>query len=203
MKLALSAREQQNIALFVLMGCFVAYVYFVYLVGPLVRTGGELRRHIRDSREKLKSLEGATAYEKDLRGQYEQLRDRVMSQKGMLPAEEELASVIEHLSSLANQANVKIQTIFPQRPVEEASSSDKKAGPSAGITVYRRTPIQIDALAGFHQLGTFVGLVESGGKPMQLTMLRISENRRDFKRHHVQVLLEAYFAVKEVSLVSQ
>ena len=62
------------------------------------------------------------------------------------------------------------------------------------LELYKEIPIQIDALAGFHQMGMFLSRVESGAQPMQVRMLRISDNPSEPRRHVVKLQLVAYFA---------
>ena len=197
----LPARDQRTIFLIGALGLGILYAYARYIVGPLGREATELGQKIRSARERLQALEAATANEATLREQYSQVEQTVKSLRTLLPAEEELAAVIGLLSDLANQAQVKIQTIFPQRSVEtpEALAAAIKPGSSAARppVVYREIPIQIDALAGYHQLGEFLGLVEGGKNPMRVSSLRISANPKESKRHHIKLVLVAYFATQD------
>src|SRR3989338_3825530 len=152
MKLSFSPREQRIMLLgsvFTLLG---VWVYGTYLVGPLLREGGRLGQEVRSLREHLKQLQEAAAGEAGLREQQQRLSQVVESLRGQLPAEAEIPAVIEHLSSLASQTGVKIQTIFPQRQTESPKGEgarrqeDRAASP---LVVYKDIPIQIDALAGY------------------------------------------------------
>ena len=58
--------------------------------------------------------------------------------------------------------------------------------------------MQIDALSGFHQLGSFLGRVESGPQPMRLRSLRLSGNPKDFRRHNSKIILIVYFAAQDL-----
>lgn len=192
MKLALSSRDQRTLLAGGGLALLVLWVYGAYILGPLMRNASRLGQQIQQARDRLSALEAATANEDALRKQHEQLTQTVTSLRSLLPAEEELPSLIETLSDLASQTQVKIQTIFPQRPVGGQE-------PGAGATaltpvVYKEIPIQIDALAGYHQLGAFLALVESGSKPVRIASLRIAANPREPKRHNVKLLLRSYFA---------
>ena len=193
MKLNLTVREQRTLAIVVVLGGGILWMYVTFIVGPLMREAGELGRQVRAAREQLKLLQTATANEIALRTQHEQLQETVASLRQLLPAEEELPQVIELLSALAGQSQVKIQTIFPQRPLtEEAEAPQTQATPAAPL-VYKDVLIQIDALAGFHQLGMFLSLVETGDKPMQVSSLKISSDPKD-RRLQVKLLVQSYFA---------
>lgn len=194
MKLSLSGRDQKTIAVGALLAILVLWVYFTSIVGPLVRAGGNLIREVQQAREKVKTLEHSTANEETLRQQHQEVTQTVSSLRRLLPPEEELPAVIELISTLANQSQVKIQTIFPQRSLGGLDSVSAAAGGAPAPVYYKEIPIQIDALAGYHQLGSFLSLVESGEKPMRVASLRISANPKESKRHSVKLLLRSYFA---------
>lgn len=177
----------------------ILWVYATYIVGPLSKEVKALGDRVRTEREQLKGLEAVTANEESLRQQHQQLRDTVTSLRNLLPPEEELSSVIERLSDLANQSQVKIQTIFPQRELGDDLAVTRATTGSQPLVVYKTIPIQIDALAGYHQLGTFLNLVELGDKPMRVAGLRVSANPKEPKRHLVKLLILSYFATQDGS----
>lgn len=185
------------IALVVLMGGVILWVYGNYVIIPLNRAAADLGRQVQTAREELKSLQATTANEASLRTQYQEASKAVSSLRGDLPNEAELPSVIESLSGLATQTQVKIQTIFPFRGGErlDLPPSVLNGRSPAESRVFKETLIQIDALAGFHQLGSFLSLVESGKNPMRISTLRISQNPKETKRQIVKMLIKAYFTV--------
>ena len=201
MKPGLSGRDQRTILLIGVSGIIILSAYFMLIVGPLRRGGSDLGRKVRSAREQLRALEAATANEATVQEQYRQVEQTVASLRRLLPGEEELPAMIGRLSDLASQTQVKIQTIFPQRSFEpEGTAGRLSAAGSASEPAsiyYRDIPIQIDALAGYHQLGAFLSLIESGDKPLRVSSLRISANPKEPKRHHVKLLLVAYFATND------
>jgi len=172
--------------------------YLWYVVTPLASTVSGLSAKIKEQEQALQQIQQLTVQEPRLREEYEQLSSSMQSLRTSMPAEQELASVIEQLSGMATQAGVKIQTIFPQRSLESlkvvAGLDDKK---SIKSKLFKEIPIQIEALTGFHQLGRFLGRVERGRQPMHLKSLRITSNPKELKRHTVEMVLIAYFAVSD------
>ena len=201
MKLGLTPREQRLLLSGGLLALVVLWTYTTYIVQPLMREGAQLREDVVTAQDRLKLLEVTTAQEGALRGQYQQLNETVAALQRLLPDEKRLSEVIERLSDLASQSDVKIQTIFPQKSdaesnaekaaaLQKASTSSRPAGP----IVYRDVVIQIDATAGFHQVGTFLGLMEAQSTPLQLTLLRVSSDPKVLKRQRVKMLIRAYFS---------
>jgi Tfp pilus assembly protein PilO len=199
MKLTLSPREQKTLFSVVGIGVVILWVYTTAIVRPLMRESGQLGHQFREAREQLKLLEASTANEVVLREQSHRLEQDVLSLRKFLPSEEELPAAIELVSDMASRSQVKIQTIFPQRPVGNEDGGGKK-DKDAALTrpaVYKEVLIQIDALAGFHQLGAFLSLVEQGEKPMQISNLRITQDSKETKRLRIKLLLQSYFALSE------
>ena len=219
MKTTLTAREQQTLLIGGLLGVLVLWLYGAYIISPLMRETGKLGQDVVDARQTLQGLERATANETALREQHRQLSQAVTSLRSLLPAEKELAAVIEHLSALAAEADVKIQTITPQRSTDEPGAApaakggaSSKPGASTATHAFPETPmpqvytdtlIQIDASAGFHQLGTFLSLVESSEQPMGVASLRITTDASGRKRPQIKLIIRSYFATEEGTLMSR
>jgi len=198
MKLGLSTRELRTILIGGLLGIVVLSVYVTMILKPLWREAASLGQQVRSARQQLAGLRQAVGNEPSLREQHQRLQNTVGSLRNILPSEEELPAVIEFLSGLASQTQVKIQTIFPQRPLDALGQlMDGKTPASPEATVYKEIPIQIDAQASFHQLGTFLALVESSDKPMEVATLRIASNPKDPRWHNVNLSILAYFAVHD------
>lgn len=192
----LTSREQKMLVAGGLLAALVLWLYIAYVVQPLLQENVGVGQDVSQARQDLKTLEAATAHETAMREQHQQLNETVTSLQRLLPAERELPAVIELLSDLASQSDVKIQSIFPQRstPGEEKKPVEPNA---AGPLTYKDVVIQIDAMTGFHQLGTFLSLVEAQENPMQIAALKITSDPKVPKRQKVKLLIRSYFLVGE------
>ena len=189
-----------------LVAIVAVWVYYGAVVKPLFRAVAEVSQAGRVAKGQLREIEQAFTQEPQLRRQRLQLEQQVARLRAAIPTEEGLPAVIERLTELAGQTGVKLQLIVPQRPLASATqttgrSGEAKAlraersagtGEGSGLPPYTEIPIQLDALAGFHQLGTFLSRVEQGEHPMQLRSLRISENPKLLRRQVVKMTLAAY-----------
>ena len=195
MKVRLSAREQRILLLVAALAIGILWTYAAFIIGPLTREAAHIDQQVRTAREDLRVLEVATMNETTLREQHQQLQETVASLRKLLPAEEELPQVIELLSDLAGRSQVKIQTIFPQRAPDTPGQGPVPSGQGKPMPeVSKEVFIQVDAVAGFHQLGAFLSLVETGDKPMQVSSLELVTDPREPKRLQVKLVLQAYFA---------
>ena len=197
MRITLSKREQQLIALVSVLAIFILWVYTHYLM-VLVKEAGRLGEDVRTAREQVRGFEQIIGNEERVRKQHDEMEQAVNSLRHKLPPEEELSAVIEHLSDLASQTQLKIQTIFPQKTLPEGQLGALKKDVAPTRPIYKITPIQIDALAGYHELGTFLGLVEKSPNPIEVASLRIMANPMQPRRHNVKLVLNVFFAPSTV-----
>lgn len=195
----LSKREQKTVLLVGMLGIFILYVYVQYVLFPLSRQAKAVGSQVRQVREQLRMIEMVLTNEEQVRHQHDELERTVTSLRSLLPPEERLSAVIERLSDIASQTQVKIQTIFPQREAAEDELAAALKPANSKPPVYKMTPIQIDALAGFHELGAFLSLVETGTSPMEISSLRISSNANQIRRHQVKLVLNVFFATADPS----
>ena len=206
MKSGLTQREQQTLLLGGLLALVVLYIYSAYVLSPLLRESKRLGEQVMADTQKLQLLELTAANEGALREQHRQLQETVAALRAMLPSEQQLPAVIERLSDLAGQAGVKIQTIFPQRPGEGEDvppGQAPKAHAPTGPVVYKDVMVQIDAVAGFHQLGAFLGMVESGEEPMQVSSLKIQADPKGVKRPQIRLVIRTFFSTEAGSAGTQ
>lgn len=198
MKLAGAQRQRTIVAGAVVLGMAILYLYSTALLLPFWRRFVQLGQEVKAAQVKWQQTQQVVAQEPQLRQEQERFAATIEGFGRSLPSEETLPKVIELLSKVATEAGVRIQTIFPQRSFESAAEAAKKEG-SKGVAgnlkeLYKEIPIQIDASAGFHQLGTFLSHVESNAQAMELKSLRISGNPKDPQSHDVKLVLRVYFS---------
>lgn len=198
MKLLPFTREQRIAALAIALGAALLVAYWVALVQPLLRSTMELDRAVRLETQRLQQSQRLIAQQPQLQQEFDRLSNSMKLLRGAMPGEQELSAVIEQISGMATRAGVKIQTIFPQRSLESLKVvAGLQEGKTPRSRLFKEIPIQIDALAGFHQLGAFLTRVEHGRQPVQLKSLRISGNTKEPRRQTIEMVLVAYFATAD------
>lgn len=203
MGVRLTKERRQLAGLFALVAGGV-WVYYAMVFMPLFRGVAQAARETAATGKQLHQIRELLAQEPRLRQEQAQLTQSLEALRPALPKEEDLPATIQALSEAASQSGVRIQTIVPQRSVETfgpvASSPAKKTRAPAAPPLYRQIPIQIDAAAGFHQLGAFVTRMESGPQALRVTTLRVtSEKAKDPRRHQIKLtVLGSFSMVSEV-----
>lgn len=112
-------------------------------------------------------------------------REMEALEKGLMSGDE-IPGVLESLSKEAQKAGLKITSLKPL----ETNGSDRG--------FYVKIPITIHAIAGSHELGSFLERLEGGKIFFRVRDLHVQGNPADSKRHLVEMQIEA-FQRKEVA----
>ena len=88
--------------------------------------------------------------------------------------------LLENLSKLALDTQVKITSL---KPVENMAPEESG--------YYARLPIKIEALAGTHELGKFMGYLEGGTTFFRIVDLKVSTDPNESKKDIVEMNIEA------------
>jgi len=198
----LTKEHQQLAGLFALVAG-IGWVYYAVVFMPLFRGVAQTARETAATGTQLHQIRELLAQEPQLRQEQAQLTQALDALRPALPKEEDLPATIQALSEAASQSGVRIQTIVPQRSVETfrpAAPAAKKTGTPAAPPsppLYRQIPIQIDAAAGFHQLGAFVTRMESGPQALRVSTLRVtSEKAKELRRHQITLTVLGSFSAE-------
>ncbi len=108
----------------------------------------------------------------------------------MLPAEKEIPALLEDLSAMARESNIKIVGITPV-----AVGAGKDSRPQ-GASIYQEIPILINAKSGYHELGNFINNLENADRFMKVVDIGIRANRQTPEKHDVELVVMTYILPK-------
>ena len=116
------------------------------------------------------------------------LRAKIEFYEKHLPTEREIPKLLENLSDLATQSNVKILSITPVMiPAEESETQP----------IYKEIPINVEAKCGFHQMGELFQKLEHGDRFMKISGITINADTSDIFRHRLRFGIRTYTLAKE------
>ena len=190
----LSDPRQRVIVLANLFTILALWVSFTRLVVPGFQRAAQVGQNVRAAREQLDALERLLAREQTVRMQQERLEETVARLRRGLPLEEQLPSILEELSEIAEQAHVKIQTMVPRLTFTQQDLAELLERGESSLPVYTTIPVQIDAVAGYHEFGAFLSRIETGSILTEVERLRIAANPRTFHQHDITLVLNVFFA---------
>lgn len=180
--------EKQTVLLITFLFAIAAILYFYFMLLPqLGRVSAAFMRTAK-ARVDLASAKGGIARIGSLKNELMELRDKMGRYDKMLPSEQPISSLLESLSAMARESNVKIAAITPLAVKEDKARESHR--------VYEEVPILISAKSGYHELGNFLARLEGADRFMKIADIEIKSNSATPKRHDVDLLVLTYKLVK-------
>lgn len=172
---------REKIMIIALAACLVVFLDYWLFIHPVVQV-------FSNTLPQLNLLESdSRSYKLDIQNR-EKIKESWAAAKAKLAenelqfvAPDELPALLENLSRLALNSNVKILSLKTGEP-QEAGSSGR----------YTRVPVRMSAVAGTHELGNFLSRLESGKTFFNVEDLKITAQQTDPKRHQAELVLEVY-----------
>jgi Tfp pilus assembly protein PilO len=179
----MKSNQKQLIVLFGLVALTLLIVYANFILIPQVSgLFGSVVRMGKAGAD-LKNATADVSRIDDMRGAMTSYREKVERYEKMLPAEQEIPSLLENLSSMAKSSGVKIVGITPVSSREESRAKKQ---------VYKEIPIQISAKSGYHELGIFLAGLENADRFMKVSDIQIKSNSGSPKKHDVELMVLTY-----------
>lgn len=182
-KIDLKDTKTQTIILLALLGVllFGSYLYFIFVpkvTGDIniIAKAIVMRGDLKEARSLISEREG-------LSKKMEEYNEKIELYEKKLPAQQEIPSLLEDLSSMARNSNINIIGITP---VALKLQKERKN------TVYQETPILITAKSGYHELGRFLNNLENGDRFMKVVDINIKANLLSPKKHEVELMVYTY-----------
>ncbi|MFA5146053.1 MAG: type 4a pilus biogenesis protein PilO [Candidatus Omnitrophota bacterium] len=169
---------------------FVIVAYFYLLIGPQVTRLTESLSAMGKMMADINTAEALIKKKALFVKNIEEYKGKVDFYEKRLPAQQEIPSLLENLSRIAQEANVKILGITPL----SASLKDQQAQKDK---IYNEIPILISAKSGYHELGVFLSDLENADRFMKVVDIEIKANKVTPKRHDVELIVCTYTLVGE------
>lgn len=174
-------KEQQRLyILFGIFGIAILVIYYSCLLRPQFSRFIANNREFRRLRAEVKSAEVLIANESRIRNQYENLKEESKIVERSLPSEEEISSLLESLSDIAESSGVNIQKIKPSEVIDEEGS------------MFCAFPILIEAMAGYHQCGKFINKLENMERFIKIEGVDIKGGDKDLRYHEIKLKVVTY-----------
>lgn len=175
---------------------FFVLDYFI-LMGPQIRTLTELVPKINVLHENIAHTNADFERIPQYREQIREIRDQVEKAQYKVKAKEEVPIILESLSVLANEYDIKIDQIMPR--VEEMELILKNDDRE-----YYSLPIYIEARSAYHDFGKFLNRIENKDIYMSMgnfTMSKITNTRENSLR--LTLIAVVYEQIDSSSVVKE
>jgi Tfp pilus assembly protein PilO len=185
-KMADLKEKQKMYILIAIFGIAGLALYYNLLLKPQFSGFIAKNKEFRIVRDRVKSEEIMIANEAGIKRQHENYAKQAEYLEKRLPGQDQISSLLEDFSKVAESSGVKILKIKPlEAPV--IASKQKVMNDS-----YSEFPILIEARAGYHQLGAFVNKVESMDRFIKVTDMDIAGIDKDPRRHDIKMRIITY-----------
>lgn len=174
--------KQRLFVLFTIFGIAGLILYWSLLLKPQSSKFFTKNKEFCTVRDRVKKEDMLISNEENIKRQYENLKKQAEYLGKRLPGQDQISSLLEDFSRIAESSGVKILSI---KPLEEI------AGKGPGI-MYSELPIIIEARAGYHQCGDFVNNLENMDRFIKITDIEVKSNERDMRHHDMKMRLVTY-----------
>ena len=173
--------EEQILALGAIVGVIILLLFHFIFLKPRIYHLRQLNLRLIMLTRNVQNTAKDAANIDNLRRRLEDLKAKANFYEQKLPREKDIPSLLESLSKVAKDSQVKIVEIQPR---------DKDIREVGGM--YLEVPIAIKASCGYHQLGRFINELESGPRFIRISDIEIKGNPRDYRKHNVHLLLSMF-----------
>ena len=179
---------RQAAVLMLVLTAAAAAAYIFLVLSPqasrISRTFSDIKKKDLDIK-KAEALIGRTAM---MRKMIEDYDNKVASYEKILPAEHGLSGLLEDLSSMAKESNMRIVGIVPVPGSQGGAGKGK---------VYDEIPIAVSATCGYHELGWFLERLDDYERLIKVADIQIASGRSGPGRNDVELLLLTYVLTVE------
>jgi len=141
----------------------IAAVVLLLLIVPQIINMGKISKDLNQKKKILTNLDSGIKNFTALEQEFESLNNAYNGFVERLPQQKEFPVFLELLSKLAKANNVKIVAIEPQKAIDDPT------------LFFIKTPVFIDAYAGYHDIGRFISSLERSSNFMRVEDIKISQ----------------------------
>jgi len=176
-------KNQKQMAILIAAAVILALLaYFNFLLKPQVVKISGIRSELSKASSDLRTARADIAKIKSMKKAIEEYNTKIGQYEKTLPTEEGIPDLLESLSNMAKNANMRIAGIVPV--------DSKNLKPQG--RVYQEIPIMVTAKAGYHELGRFLSSLESSDRFIKVADIQIKAGKADPKKHDVELLVVTY-----------
>ncbi|MBL7069101.1 MAG: type 4a pilus biogenesis protein PilO [Candidatus Omnitrophica bacterium] len=183
-KLAKSKRERALISVLIII--LIAGGYFHIFLRPAIKKLVTLIPEVASLKNDLQDARFLMGQKASIDGQNKKLLLMMDEYQKIFPRQQEIQKILEDLSNIANESDVKIVGIRP--------FSEKGIGTKI-VDIYKEIPVEIVARSGYHELGEFLQRLETGGRFIIVKDFKIDSNPHNVKKQNTRLIASTYVSI--------
>ena len=177
----INERSPQEKKMILVLGvCLILVADYWLVLNPLITSFTKVMPQLNQLKQDKKTLKEDKKNERIIKKDWQAVKEKVDAMEKSFISSDELPVLLENLSKLASESQVKIISLKPMEAKNEKVGS------------YKKTPIKIEASAGTHAFGAFLAKLETGTAFYRVTNLTITGDVTGGSEHGENLDLEAY-----------
>jgi len=164
---------------------FILLLDYVILLHPQLSILGQMSSQIKRLSRDVNTTRQDIASIEQYKSQLSALKERIATVGERITSEEEIPLVLENISKIAKQTNLKITQIKP------STKSEKMVATSPAGKIYE-LPVFVEGRCTYHQLGRFINLLEGSKTFMDIAELTLVPSSEDSLRLDAKLTIKTY-----------
>ena len=181
--------KNQVLVLFILVSAIILAAYFYFFLKPEIGALQKVLPKVAGLNKNIKEVDKLIDNIDSFKTRIADLKEKVGQYETRLPTKKEISSILNHLSALASQEDIKITGIKELKTIKVEMQEGEQA--------YSGVPIEIDMKSGYHQLGKFISEIENSDRLMKIDDLEIKSTSENLTEHNVKLIISSFVLVKE------
>ena len=181
--------KNQVLVLFILVIAIILAAYFYFFLKPEIGALRKVLPKVAGLNKNIKEADKLIDNIDSFKTKIADLKEKVGQYETRLPTKKEISSILNHLSALASQEDIKITGIKELKTIKGEMQEGEQA--------YSGVPIEIDMKSGYHQLGKFINEIENSDRLMKIDDLEIKSSSENLTEHDVKLIINSFVLVKE------
>ena len=181
--------KNQVLVLFILVIAIILATYFYFFLKPEIGALRKVLPKVAGLNKNIKEADKLIDNIDSFKTKIADLKEKVGQYETRLPTKKEISSILNHLSALASQEDIKITGIKELETIKGEMQEGEQA--------YSGVPIEIDMKSGYHQLGKFISEIENSDRLMKIDDLEIKSTSENLIEHDVKLIVSSFVLVKE------
>jgi len=155
------------------------YLDISFILKPQIISLNKINSKIKDLHQQISLISRDILRESGMKDRLERLREE--PRKTRIIFEEKISDVINEISKIANRTNTKIKKISLSKDLGVTPLLDSPMGKFYSLT------ISLEILAGYHQFGKFLNLLESDERFLKVEEINITSE------YKIKLTLQTFF----------
>lgn len=176
-------------AIMVIAAC-VFFLDAAFLLRGQLSQAGRLFSEARTLKNEYKSDMLDVKFAATYKTRLETLKTEETARTKQIPAEENIAVLLEAVSKFADVSSVKLNRIKPIPDAQSMANAVAVSIAGRGEEKIFREKVALTARGGFHQLGRFIAFLENAANFYDINSLEIRTDDQDYAYHIITMVVE-------------